>query len=166
MRSPCTMYGRDTSSNRHVLQALYMAYYCIQGRTGFECPHSVGFLRCSLQCTITQGAPCPGFVYRIRQAVCKHPRVASALALSAAAVAPRWTRIRNRSPRVPRLGSLPLRPHAGIGAYIIRRCDGQLPMPSDFISFLLAVGDINRLSVTAPDNRLSAPQACPAQSRN
>lgn len=64
-----TIYGRGNTSNRHILQAQYM----VRKRELILNAHIlVGyFLRCPLPCTITQGAPRPGFVCRIRQAVCK-----------------------------------------------------------------------------------------------
>ena len=89
-RSPCTKYGRG-SSNRHI----FKHKYGVQARTDFECPHSVGFLRCSLPCTITQGAPCPGFVYRIRQAVCKLRACLCTSTSDAGISAPRWAQIGN-----------------------------------------------------------------------
>ena len=78
----------------------------------------------------------PGFVYRIRQAVCKLRVCLCTSTFDAGISAPRWAKIGNtcvsfhavsiHTEKVPHLPAvLPLRPHADIGTYTIRRCDGQ-----------------------------------------
>lgn len=87
-----TMYGRGNTSNRHILQAQYM----VRRRELILNAHIQWvFLRCSDNAHYPQGAPCPGFGYRIRQAVCKL-RVCLCTGTSDAGIsAPRWAQIGN-----------------------------------------------------------------------
>lgn len=81
------MYESGTSSYRHI-QAQYMVY---RVELILNAHILVGyFLRCPLPCTITQGAPRPGFVYRIRQAVCKLRVCLCTSTFDAGISAPRW----------------------------------------------------------------------------
>ena len=95
-----------------------------------------GILRCSGNAHYPQGAPCSGFGYRIRQAVCKLRVCLCTSTFDAGISAPRWAQIGNvcvsfhavsiHTEKVPRLPVvLPRRPHADIGTCSIRRCDGQ-----------------------------------------
>lgn len=86
------------------------------------------FLRCPGNAHYPQGAPCPGFGYRIRQAVCKLRVCLCASTFDAGISAPRGAQIGNtcvsfhavsiHTEKVPHLPVvLPRRPHADIGTY-------------------------------------------------
>lgn len=161
----------DVRKRYFLLSSYLSTIYGVQGRTDFECPHSVGFLRCSLPCTITQGAPCPGFGYRIRQAVCKLSvcRLCTG-AFSrhlSRAVAPRWAKIGNtcvsfHAVSIHTEGSAPrvIAPPSSCGHWdIYGRLHPLRPLP--------CIAPTSRPTFTTmrcTPYRLSAPQACPAQS--
>ena len=131
---PVQCMGEANTSNRNVLRTRYMLHrieLILNAHIQW-----VIFLRCSDNAHYPQGAPCPGFGYRIRQAVCKL-RVCLCTGTSDAGIsAPRWAQIGNmcvsfhavsiHTEKVPHLPvAFPRRPHADIGTCSIRRCDGQ-----------------------------------------
>lgn len=88
-----TMYGRGNTSNRHILQTQYM----VRRRELILNAHIqwVIFFALFRQCALPAGRALSGFVYRIRQAVCKL-RVCLCTGTSDAGIsAPRWAQIGN-----------------------------------------------------------------------
>lgn len=124
-----TMYGRGNTSNRHILQAQYMVS---RRELLLNARIMRGILRCPGNAHYPQGAPCSGFGYRIRQAVCKLRVCLCTSTFDAGISAPRWAQIGNtcvsfhavsiHTEKVPHLPvALPLRPHADIGTYTAER---------------------------------------------